>query len=175
MRIFATSALVCCAIAALFPSSARADFVLNCRLLDTNHPIWKQHCKAQTRELARVRCRDRLECLALKKLIFLQTDSIDTRAGVSPGPSVTGVLGSAVSGAGSTLGGAVQGAGSTLGGTVQGAGSTVGGVVNSVSPTAGEIVRSTTSAAGGAVSGTTDTIGNTVTGAGNTVGSTLNK
>jgi len=164
MRIFATSALVCCAIAALFPSSARADFVLNCRLLDTNHPIWKQHCKAQTRELARVRCRDRLECLALKKLIFLQTDSIDTRAGVSPGPSVTGALGSAVSGAGSTLGGAVQGAGST-----------VGGVVNSVSPTAGEIVRSTTSAAGGAVSGTTDTIGNTVTGAGNTVGSTLNE
>lgn len=60
MRIIATSALVCCAATALFTSSTRADFVLNCRLLDTTHPIWKQHCKAETREQTRVRCRDRL-------------------------------------------------------------------------------------------------------------------
>jgi hypothetical protein len=165
MRIFATSALVCCAITVLFSSSARADFVLNCRLLDTAHPLWKQHCKADS--LVRVRCRDRLECLALKKLIFSQSGSLDNRAGVvaSPAPSVTSTLGSIVSG----------GAGSTFGGTVKGAGDTVGGAVDGLSARGSGAVSSTGSAVGGTVSGATNTIGDTATGAVDTVGSTLSR
>jgi hypothetical protein len=166
MRKFATTALVCCAFTALIVPSARADFLLNCRLLDTGNPIWKQHCKAETREPVRVRCRDRFECLALKKLILSQGRSTaDLEAvGTSPAPSVTGTLGSTISNGGNTLGG-----------TVEGAGGTVGGVVGGVSPSGGETVGSTGSVLGGTISRSTNTLGGTVTGAGGAVGNALNR
>jgi hypothetical protein len=153
-------------LTALVIPSARADFILNCRLLDTGNPIWKQHCKAETREPVRVRCRDRLECLALKKLILSQGGSIAGLEAVatSPAPSVTGTLGSTVSNGGNTLGR-----------TVEGAGGTVGGVVGGISPSGGEAAGSTGSVLGGTVSGSANTLGGTVTGAGNAVGNALNR
>jgi hypothetical protein len=162
----ATIALVCGVFTVLFIPGTKADFILNCRLLDTGNPIWKQHCKAETRQLVRVRCRDRFECLALKKLILSLGGSIqDLEAvGMSPVPGVAGALGSTISNGGNTLGG-----------TVEGAGGTVGGVIGGVSPSGGEAVDSTGSALGRTVSGSTSTLGNTVTGAGDTLGSTLNR
>jgi hypothetical protein len=177
MRLAAIATLVCCSFAIPFVPSARADFLLNCRLLDTNRVIWKQHCRAQTP--ARVRCRDRFECLVLKKLVLSQGGTVQNLEGVvarlapSMGQAVgstTGALGTAVQGSASALGGTISTAGHTLGGTVEGATNSVGGALGGVSSAGSDIVSSTGSGLDGSISGATNTVGDTITSAGNTVG-----
>ena len=198
MRLPVIAALVCCSFAILsFVPGARADFILNCRLLDTDRVIWKQHCKAETRKMARVRCRDRFECLVVKKLILSQGGTLQNLGGavaallpsikattnlrtLSSGStlgqavgSTTGALGTAVQGSTSALGGTISSAGHTLGGTVEGATNSVGSAVGGVSAAGGEIVSSTGSGLDRTTSGATDTVGGTITSAGNTVGGAI--
>ena len=177
MRQAAIATLVCCSFAIPFVPSARADFLLNCRLLDTDRVIWKQHCRAQTP--ARVRCRDRFECLVLKKLVLSQGGTVQNLEGVvarlAPSMaqavgSTTGPLGTAVQGSASALGGTIWSAGHTLGGTVEGATNSIGGALGGVSSAGSDIVSSTGSGLDGSISGATDTVGDTITSAGNSVG-----
>ena len=45
-----------------FSSPVEADYLLNCRLMDPGHPLYKQHCK-EASEVVRLKCDSEEECL----------------------------------------------------------------------------------------------------------------
>ena len=46
---------------------AQAEFLLNCRLMDSAHPIYRQHCKAETGYLLASECLDARICIVKKQ------------------------------------------------------------------------------------------------------------
>ena len=47
---------------------AKADFLLNCRLMDSGNPVYREHCKEKS-HVVRIRCQTTKACLLLRKLI----------------------------------------------------------------------------------------------------------
>ena len=144
-------------------SPAKADFLLNCRFIDSGNPIYRQHCKEGS--VVRIKCHTEKECLLLRKLIN-SSGAISDVGGSSLVTGTTGTassassqIGGAVSGAGSAVGGAVSSTGSQIGGAVSGAGSAVGGAVSSTGNQLGGTVSGAGSAVGGVVSGAASRLG----------------
>jgi hypothetical protein len=146
--------IVACVLAptafTLSAGSSQGEFVLNCRLMDRDHPRYEQYCQAQIAGYVTQKCSERAGCTIIKQ----NFKSIYSSAAISGGsmqPSATdtqNAVSATTAGVASTADGVVQGAGNTVGGAATGTSNTVQGTV----------------------SGVTNTLGNTVSGAGSTLG-----
>lgn len=123
--------------------SARADFLLNCRLMDRGSSVWHQHCKAQDR-IIRISCRDRLDCIILKKKI---AKSIVTGDGTTPLDSGRAPLLGGNTFKGETAGGVLAGSvdtsgklGAAVGSSVESTGSAVHGTLGGAAEGAGRVI-----------------------------------
>src|SRR5688572_16211721 len=130
---------------ALSADASQGEFLLNCRLMDRDHPRYAQYCQAPMAGYIIQKCSKRAGCTIIKQ----NFKSIYSSAAISGGSTqplatATQIPLSATTGVANAAGGVVQGAGNTGGDAVTGTGNTVQGTV----------------------SGVTDTVGNTVSGPG---------
>jgi len=111
-----TVAAFICVAAFASACPAQAEFLLNCRLMDANHPIYRHHCKAETGYLVASECLNARVCV-LKKQNFkgiysdglgLEHDGISSATSsllTSPGETLASSAGStSLAGATNTLG-----------------------------------------------------------------------
>jgi len=142
----------------LFQTDARADFLLNCRLMNPGNPVYRQHCR-ENLEVVRIECGTQEECLTLKKLCLAGGEQALPDVGVSS--SVKALSGS-TSAPGNTLNGTATGSGGAVGGTVSGASGTIGGAISGAGSAVGGAVSGAGGAGGGAVSGAGAAVGGAV-------------
>ena len=135
---------------ALSAGASQGEFLLNCRLMDRDHPRYAQYCQAPMAGYIIQKCSKRAGCTIIKQ----NFKSIYSSAAISGGS--TQPLATATQ---SPLSATTAGVASTAGGVVQGAGNTVG-----------DAVTGTSNTVQGTVSGVTNTLGNTVSGAGSALG-----
>ena len=86
---------------ALFEPVA-ADYLLNCRLMDPGHPLYRQHCKEGS-QVIRLKCASEEDCVSTLGDSASASGTVVENAGSAVGAA--GVAGS------SAVGGAVSGAG----------------------------------------------------------------
>jgi hypothetical protein len=150
MRALIAACLLAATAFALSAGSSQGEFVLNCRLMDRDHPRYEQYCQADIAEYVTQKCSERARCIIVRQ----NFKSIYSSAAISGGtmqPSATSTqnaVSATTTGVTGTAAGVVQGAGNTVGGAVTGTSNTVQGTV----------------------SGATNTLGDTVSGAGSTLG-----
>jgi hypothetical protein len=173
----------CAAAIGIACPEAKAEYLLNCRLMNPGHPLFRQHCKAEvpliTTEITRYFCFTKQQCMKVKKKNFSKykyvavptastapsrdgsasSDSSSVTASTG-GSNTTSGVGGAVSTTSDGAGGAVSDTGNSVGGTVSGAGDSLG-------------ASNVGSAAGGTVSNVGNTVGGTVSNVGSTAGSLL--
>ena len=94
--------LVAIGLLPAFFGPVAADYLLNCRLMDPGHPLYRQHCK-EASQVVRLKCASEEDCV--KSLGDSASVSGTVVNGASSAVGAAGVAGS------SAVGGALSGAG----------------------------------------------------------------
>jgi hypothetical protein len=168
--------LACVPMALVGDSPAKADFLLNCRLMNPGDPLFSAHCK-EPNALVRIRCRDQAECTVLKKQYYAKSylSPIQSKPSLATGSIAQKPVGTLTTGTTQTLGGVVSTGQSTVSGVTSGASTAVSGTVSGATQAVGGVVGTGGSAVGGAVSTGGSVVGGAVGTAGGIVGGALNR
>jgi hypothetical protein len=116
---------------------SRADFLLNCRLMQPGDPLYRQHCRSED-GIIRAKCREQAECLVIKKRILLRAAPTQAAANHAAAKAPVNILRTAtpVTTTVSSSAGSLSTMDSNLGGSVSDAG-VAGGALSATAGTIG--------------------------------------